>query len=132
MSDQTPSQNRTILIIEDDTFLRQLVSDKLRNEGYTVVQTITGEDGLAKLAEMRPDLILLDLILPEMDGFAVLAKIQADETLRTIPTIILSNLGQKNDIESGIHKGAREYLIKAHVSPREIAQKVRKILGDAS
>lgn len=132
MDNTTSVNTRTILIIEDDAFLRELVADKLRMEGYSVVETITGEDGLAKLKEMHPDLILLDLILPEMDGFAVLENIQKNQALRDIPVIVLSNLGQKKDIESGIHKGAREYLIKAHVSPREIAEKVREVLGAGS
>lgn len=122
--------SRTVLIIEDDAFLRELAADKLRKEGYTVLEAITGEEGLEKLKELRPDLILLDLILPEMDGFEVLARIQKDEKTRPIPVMILSNFGQKADIEKGLRMGAKEYLIKAHVNPKEIVEKINALFAD--
>jgi len=117
-----------ILIIEDDRFLRELISRKLVQENYDVVETADGEEGLEKVKELKPDLILLDLILPGIDGFAVLEKIKDDPTVVFIPVIILSNLGQREDIERGLKLGAVDYLIKAHFTPNEIIDKVKNNL----
>lgn len=117
-----------ILIIEDDKFLRELISQKLLKEGYDIVEAIDGEEGLKKVKEEKPNLILLDLILPGMDGFAVLAEIKDDVNLAQIPVIILSNLGQREDIEKGLKLGAVDYLIKAHFTPAEIIEKIRTVI----
>ncbi|MCK5044217.1 response regulator [Candidatus Parcubacteria bacterium] len=118
-----------ILIVEDDKFLRELMSQKLRNEEYDVVEAVDGEEGVKKAKEENPELILLDLILPGIDGFDVLAKIKEEDSLIPVPVIILSNLGQKEDIEKGLKLGATDYLIKAHFTPGEIIEKVKFILG---
>ncbi|HUV81390.1 MAG TPA: response regulator [Patescibacteria group bacterium] len=115
---------KKILIIEDDKFLRELISKKLLKEGHTVNEAIDGEDGIKKTREDKPDLILLDLILPGIDGFEVLSQIKTDPSLATIPVIILSNLGQREDVEKGLKLGAVDYLIKAHFTPGEIIEKV--------
>ncbi len=115
---------KKILIIEDDKFLRELISQKLLKEGYVVNEAIDGEDGIKKTREDKPDLILLDLILPGIDGFEVLSQIKTDPSLATIPVIILSNLGQREDVEKGLKLGAVDYLIKAHFTPGEIIEKV--------
>lgn len=119
---------KKILIVEDDKFLRELISRKLAKENYETVEAIDGEEGITKAKEEKPDLILLDLILPTIDGFEVLAKIKAEPTLSHIPVIILSNLGQREDVEKGLELGAVDYLIKAHFTPGEIIDKIRKIL----
>lgn len=119
---------KKILIVEDDKFLRELVAQKLSKEGYNVAQAIDGEDGVKKTKEEMPDLILLDLILPGIDGFEVLSRIKDDATLKDIPVIILSNLGQKEDVEKGLKLGAADYLIKAHFTPGEIIEKVQGVL----
>ena len=118
-----------ILVIEDDTFLRELIVQKLLKEGYEVSEAIDGEDGIKKVTEEKPDIILLDIILPGMDGFEVLKKIKEDETVQRIPVIILSNLGQQDDIDKGIKLGAKDYLIKAEFTPGEIVEKVKGALG---
>lgn len=118
-----------ILIVEDDKFLRELISQKLGKEGYDVVQAVDGEDGVAKAKEVVPNLMLLDLILPGIDGFEVLSRVKAEAALLNVPVIILSNLGQKEDVERGLKLGAIDYLIKAHFTPGEIIEKVRKVLG---
>ncbi len=118
-----------ILLVEDDNFLRDLIYHKMTKEGFNVEQGLDGEDGLKKAIELKPHLILLDLILPGMDGFEVLKKIREDETVKNVPVIILSNLGQKDDIEKGMKLGATDYLIKAHNTPGEIIDKVRQILA---
>jgi len=119
---------KKILIIEDDKFLRELIFRKLINEGYDVKEAVDGEDGLKIAEKEKPDLILLDLILPEMDGFEVLAKIKEKPALSQIPVIILSNLGQREDIEKGLSMGAIDYLIKAHFTPAEIVEKIRNVI----
>ena len=119
---------KKILIIEDDKFLRELVSQKLIKEGYKIVEASDGEEGLKKIKEERPDLILLDLILPGIDGFEVLSRAKEDSFLAKIPVIILSNLGQVDDIERGLKLGAVDYLIKAHFTPDEIIEKIKNVL----
>ena len=119
---------KTILIIEDDKFLRELICQKLIKEGYEVCEAIDGEEGVKKIKEAKPDLVLLDLILPGIDGFEVLSKIKEDPETKSIPVIILSNLGQKEDVEKGLKLGAADYLIKAHFTPGEIIDKIRNIL----
>lgn len=119
---------KKILIVEDDKFLRELITQKLIREGYETIEAVDGEEGLQKFREKKPDLVLLDLILPGIDGFEVLSKIGEDESLSKIPVIILSNLGQRDDIERGLKLGAVDYLIKAHFTPGEIIEKVKAVL----
>jgi len=119
---------KTILIIEDDKFLRELIAQKLIKEGYKTSEAVDGEDGIKKVKEEKPALVLLDLILPGIDGFEVLSKMKEDPVLALIPVIILSNLGQKEDVERGLKLGAVDYLIKAHFTPGEIIEKVSNAL----
>jgi len=119
---------KTILIIEDDKFLRELIGQKLVREGYDISEAIDGEEGIKKIKTEKPDLILLDLILPGIDGFEVLSRMKADEKLAKIPVIILSNLGQREEIERGLKLGANDYMIKAHFTPREIIDKIKSVL----
>jgi DNA-binding response OmpR family regulator len=117
-----------ILIIEDDRFLRELIARKLKTEGYEVLEAVDGEEGLKRIKEEKPDLVLLDLILPGIDGFEVLAKAKEDPETAQIPVIILSNLGQREEVERGLKLGAIDYLIKAHFTPGEIIEKIKNIL----
>ncbi len=122
--------SKTILIIEDDKFLRALISQKLTKEGYDVSEAVDGEEGARKVKDEKPMLVLLDLILPGIDGFEVLAKIKEDPSLSSIPVIILSNLGQREDVEKGLRLGAIDYLIKAHFTPGEIIEKIKNVLSE--
>ncbi len=119
---------KKILIVEDDKFLRELIVKKLSNEGYEVAEAADGEQGLQQIKEAAPELVLLDLILPGIDGFEVLAQKREDPFIARIPVVILSNLGQKEDVDKGLNLGAIDYLIKAHFTPGEIIEKVRSIL----
>jgi len=119
------SQKEKILIIEDDVFLGDLISKKLKQEGFEVIHATDGQQGIEKAKETNPDLILLDLILPEMDGFEALKTLKSTVETDSIPVIILSNLGQKEDVERGFDLGADDYLIKAHFTPDEIIKRVR-------
>ncbi|MDD5265258.1 MAG: response regulator [Candidatus Bipolaricaulis sp.] len=119
---------KKILIVEDDKFLRELIVKKISNEGYDVLEAVDGEQGLSQIKEGHPDLVLLDLILPGIDGFEVLAQKREDPFMASVPVIILSNLGQKEDVDKGLSLGAADYLIKAHFTPGEIIEKVRNHL----
>jgi DNA-binding response OmpR family regulator len=118
-----------ILIVEDDKFLRELISRKLVKEGFDIAEAIDGEEGIQKSAEFLPELILLDLILPGIDGFGALEKIKENTQTMNIPVVILSNLGQKDEVERGLKLGAIDFLIKAHFTPEEIVEKIRLILA---
>jgi len=119
---------KTILIIEDDKFLKELIARKLTEEGFGVSEAVDGEEGIKKIKEEKPDLVLLDLILPGIDGFEVLSQMRKESALSSIPVIILSNLGQKEDVEKGLKMGAVDYLIKAHFTPGEIIDKIKSAL----
>lgn len=117
-----------ILVIEDDTFLRELIVQKLTKEGYETAEGIDGEQGLQLLKEAKPDLVLLDLLLPGIDGFEVLKLAKENPETAAIPVIILSNLGQQEDLERGRQLGAIDYLVKAHFTPGEIVEKIKMVL----
>lgn len=117
-----------LLVIEDDSFLRELIVKKLINEGFEVLEGVDGEEGLKRAQEGGMDMILLDLILPGIDGFEVLKRVKEDPKINSVPVIILSNLGQKEDIERGLKLGATDFLIKAHFTPAEIIEKIKSVL----
>jgi CheY-like chemotaxis protein len=121
-----------ILIVEDDKFLRDLIIKKLKTEGYETAFAVGGEEGLKRVEEEKPALVLLDLILPGIDGFEVLKQMKShnSDSIRKIPVIILSNLGQRDDVEKGINLGAIDFLIKAHFTPGEIIEKIKQVLKE--
>jgi len=121
-----------ILLIEDDLFLIDIYNVKLKASDFSVDVAEDGESGLAKAKENKYDLIILDIVLPGLDGRDVLRKLKSDKDLKNIPVIILSNLGQKNEIEEGMKLGASQYLIKAHYTPSEIVDEIIKILKKKS
>ena len=122
-------KNQThVLLVEDDTFLAGIYQKKFEMEGFKVSVSGDGEKGLADAKKKKPDIILLDILLPKLDGFGVLAKLKADGSTKKIPVILLTNLGQKDDVEKGLQAGAVDYLIKAHFKPSEVVEKVRTVL----
>lgn len=118
-----------ILLVEDDFFLSDIYQTKLSVEEYEVVIAQDGMEGLQKAKETLPDLILLDIMLPKMDGLEVLKKLKADSATRHIPVILLSNLGQEFVVKGGMNLGAVDYLLKSDLTPREVIQKIEKYLG---
>jgi len=120
---------KKILIIEDDDFFRGLISKKLLFEGFDMYMAVNGEEGIKKVQEIKPSLILLDLLLPTIDGFEVLSKIKNDPEISSLPVIILSNLDNKEDIDRGLKLGASDYLIKSQFTPEMIVEKVKNIFG---
>jgi DNA-binding response OmpR family regulator len=125
---KTPAKKQVILIVEDDNFLLSMYKTKLELEDYSVLTAINGESGLKMVKEKKPDLILLDIIMPKMNGFDVLKEVRADKNVKNIPVIMLTNLGQKEDIKKSFKLGANEYMIKAHFLPSEVVEKVKKFL----
>ena len=117
-----------ILIIEDEIVLSDIIKRKFEIKGFTVSIASDGEQGIEKLRREKHDLVLLDLVLPGVDGFSILKSIKEDSKLKKIPVIILSNLGQKDEIQRGLKLGAVEFLVKAHLDPNDIVEKVEKIL----
>lgn len=117
-----------ILIVEDDEFLADIYKTKFENEGFKVFHAGDGEQGLKLAASKLPAIILLDILLPKLDGFAVLDQLKKDAKTRDIPVILLTNLGQKEDVQKGLNMGAVDYLIKAHFQPKETVDKVRQTL----
>ena len=118
-----------ILIVEDDPFLAEMYSTKINQEGFEVESAGDGKEAVEKARSTNPDVILLDIVLPKMDGFEVLQKIKKDPTLQHIKVIVLTNLGQKEEVEKGIELGADDYIVKAHFTPTEVVNKVKKILS---
>ncbi len=124
------SEKKFILLVEDDEFLAELYATKLQLEGFGVGLAADGEKGLKMIKEKHPDLVLLDIVLPKMDGFEVLKKMKADKESKEIPVILLTNLSQKDEVKKGLDLGATDYLIKAHFMPSEVIKKIKKIIGD--
>jgi len=119
---------KKILIIEDDQFLAKMLGRMLESHQYEVTLAGSGKEGLLKISNVKPNLILLDIMLPDIDGFDVLETIKADASTKKIPVIIMSNLGQTEDIQQGKSLGAKEHLIKSDLSLDEVVEKIRKYL----
>ncbi len=119
-----------IYLVEDDSFISGMYQAKLKNMGYTVEVASDGEAAWNRLQQdPLPDLILLDVVLPKKDGFEILEQLRADARTKDLAIILLTNLGQKPDVERGIKLGADDYIIKAHFTPSEVMDKIEKILG---
>jgi len=120
--------NIQILVVEDDQFLSSLATNQLAKEGYKVSSAFDGEWGLKSVAEKKPDLVLLDIIMPVMNGFEMLKRMKADPAMKDIPVIIFSNLGQDSEIEEGKQLGADDFLVKAKFTLREVMDKIEALL----
>lgn len=118
-----------VLLVEDDSFLASMYVTKLELEGFEVRTAADGEKGLKLAGEEKPDVVLLDIILPKMSGFDVLADLKKESSTKDTPVILLTNLGQRDDVQKGIELGAADYLIKAHFMPSEVIQKIKKATG---
>lgn len=119
---------KVILVIEDDPVLSVMYKTKLEAEGYTIIGANNGVDGLGAAKSNKPDLILLDIILPQLDGFSVLEELKEDAKTKKIPVILLTNLGTDEDREKGQKLGAVDYLVKANFTPEQISLEIKKFL----
>jgi len=119
---------KKILFIEDESALQKTFGEILKQEGYEMISALDGETGLRLAKSEKPDLILLDLILPKMHGFDVLKKIKEDKEIKHIPIIVLTNLEDIKDVDRAIGLGATTYLVKAQYSLEEIVEKIKNAL----
>ena len=118
------SKKGTILLVEDKAGFRRIYHDILVNDGYEALEAEDGEAGWELAKTKKPDLILLDLVLPKLNGFEVLKRIRAHKQTKEIPVIILSVLGEQKDIQKGLELGANDYTVKGLYSSREILRKI--------
>lgn len=123
---------KTIFLVEDDLFLSDMYRTKFELSGYAMPHVEDGESAVRMIKDTKPDLILLDIVLPKKSGFDVLKELKADPELAKIPVILLTNLSQKDDVDRGFKLGANDYIIKAHFTPAEVVAKVEKALGAAA
>lgn len=120
---------KKILLIEDEEVLISLLEKKLTQTGYEITVARNGVEGMEKMRSIRPDLILLDILMPQMGGMEVLEAMQKDEELKTIPVIVISNSGQPVEIDKIKELGARDWLVKAEFNPQEVVEKIKKQIG---
>ena len=114
-----------ILLAEDDRFLRKAAETMLKRAGFTIIPAADGEEALRLAREHVPDLMLLDLIMPKMQGFDVLKELKGDEATSGIPVIVLSNLGQDSDVQLARERGAHDYIIKSNIALEQLVERVR-------
>lgn len=119
---------KKILLVEDDPFLIDIYTTKLKEAGFSTEVAIDGEEAIRKMKEKKLDLVILDIVLPQLDGWTILKKIKSEPKLKNLKVIILSNLGQKEEVEKGMNLGAIKYLIKAHYTPSQVVEEIKKII----
>ena len=120
---------KKILLIEDEELIIRLLGRKLASIGYDVSLAMDGEDGLKKMKENKPDLILLDIIMPRKGGFDVMEEMKRDPRLTGIPVIIISNSGQPLELDKAKRLGAVDWLVKTEFDPKEVVEKIKKYIG---
>ena len=121
---------KTILLVEDDPFLIDIYTTKFKEAGFEVSVAEDGEEALRKIQEEKPDLLLLDIVLPCIDGWEILERIK-NQNLKGFKIVVLSNLGQKDDIERGMRLGVDKYLVKAHLTPSKVVEEIETTLENA-
>jgi len=119
---------KKVLIIEDEETISGMYKTSMEKAGYAVVLANNGDDGLAMAKAEKPDLVLLDIMMPKMDGFAVLEKIKLENNIKNTPVIMLTNLGQEEDKEKGRKLGAADYWVKADFTPAQVNEKIKQYI----
>lgn len=119
---------KSILLVEDDPFIVDIYSTKLKQAGFNVDTAQDGKTAIEKLEEKKPDLVVLDIVLPQVDGWEVLRTIKNNPDLKSLKVIVFSNLGQQEEIEKGIKLGSVKYLIKAHYTPSQVVDQIKELL----
>lgn len=117
-----------VFIIEDDIYISDMYRIKLEADNYEVNVASDGIEGMKRLEKNIPDVILLDIVMPKIDGFSVLKMIKENDILKNVPVILLTNLSQKENIEKGFELGAASYIIKAHFTPSEVVKKIKEVM----
>ena len=119
---------KSILLVEDDPFLADIYTTKLKESGFSVEIAKDGEEALSKIKGKLPPVVILDIVLPQIDGWEILKKIKEDPKSKNLKVIIFSNLGQKSEVEKGLKLGATKYLIKAHYTPSQVVEEIKQVL----
>jgi len=120
---------KKILFVEDEELMIDLLQRKLTKEGYEISVARDGEEGLKAMREKKPDLILLDIIMPKMGGFEVMEEMGENKELKKIPVIVISNSGQPVELDKAQKLGAKDWLIKTEFDPQEVIDKIVKQIG---
>lgn len=120
---------KKVLLVEDEEIMINLLKKKLVQEGYEVSIAKNGEEGLSMMKEVKPDIILLDIIMPKMSGFEVMEEMRKDTELKKIPIVVISNSGQPVELDKAKELGARDWLIKTEFDPQEVIEKVIRQIG---
>ncbi len=120
--------SKKILIVEDDSFLQGLASTKLEKEGFAVIAASSGDEAIKLLATNTPDFILLDLVLPGIDGFGVLKSLRENAATSKTPVIVFSNLSEEKDIAHAKELGATDYMVKSNFTLDELADRIKEVL----
>ncbi|MFH1584557.1 MAG: response regulator [Patescibacteria group bacterium] len=123
---------KRILFIEDESALQKAFSDTLAEEGYEVVSALDGEIGLRLAKEKKPDVILLDLVLPRLHGFDVLSRLKQDEETKHIPVIVMTNLEEMENVQKALELGATTYLVKSNYQLHDVVERVKQLLAEES
>jgi len=118
-----------VLIVEDDNFVAEVYSTKLLEMGHEVQIAQNGEEGLVLIEKSKPDLVLLDILMPVMGGIELLEELKKKVEWKNIPIILLTNVGEKESIQKARNLGVQDYLIKSHFTPAEVIEKIESILG---
>lgn len=122
-------KKKKILIVEDDTFIRDIYQTKFNQESFEVIMAENGIIALEKIEQLVPDIILLDVVMPYMDGMEVLRLMKDNKVLENVPIVMLTNISEKEKIDEGMRIGASDYLIKSHFTPSEVVHKVKILLN---
>jgi DNA-binding response OmpR family regulator len=122
-------EGKKVIVVEDDTLLKDMLGKQLTKEGWQVLHATEGEQAISFIESEKPDVILLDLLLPGTGGFDVLDTIKKKDATKDIPVIILSNLGQQEDIDRGLKMGAVDFLVKSNFTLDEVSQKIKDTVG---
>ena len=118
-----------VLIIEDDPLIVKIYTTRLTADGYEVLSAENGEDGLKLIEQDGINLIVLDLMMPRVDGFGLLEKIRSTEKTKNIPVLVYSNLAQEEEVNRAKSLGATEFIVKANISPTETVNKIKSYLN---
>jgi len=121
-------EGKVILLVDDDLTLREMYGERLKAEGFEIIQAVNGEEALARAKESKPNVILLDIMMPKINGFDVLKQLKEDSELKDIPVIILTALIQDVDRAQGKKLGAIDYIVKSETMPGEVIEKIKKVL----
>ncbi|MBZ9571760.1 response regulator [Patescibacteria group bacterium] len=119
---------KKILLVEDDPFVIDIYTKKLKDSGFSIEVAKNGEEALKKIKEETPDLLVLDIVLPNIDGWDILKKVRTELGFEDLKVIILSNLSQKEEVEKGFKLGAIKYFVKANYTPSQVVEEIKKIL----